>query len=39
MGPSATYEVEEELFKTDGQMTFQIIALDFVYAMCCKSLL
>ena len=26
--PSATYEVEDELFKTNGQMTFQIIALD-----------
>ena len=35
--PSATYGVEEELFKTDGQITFQIIASDFVYAMCCKS--
>ena len=34
--PSVTYEVEE-LFKTNGQMTYQIIALDFVYAMCCKS--
>ena len=31
---SATYEVEEELFKTNGQMTFQIIALDFVYSIC-----
>ena len=35
--PSVTYEVEDELFKTNGQMTFQIIALEFVHAVCCKS--
>ena len=31
--PSAMYEVKDEVFKTNGQMIYQIVALDFVYAV------